>query len=74
MLLAAETLGRFVVSKDKRTYPIHLRAHFAAGHHTHGVGLLKNGYSFGEHVDELLLIWSCSEAEELLDAVLYLPQ
>ena len=74
VLLAAEALGRFLVSRDKRTMPDHLRAHFEGGHHTHGVALLRNGFSFGVLLDELLMIWSCSEAEEWADVTVYLPR
>jgi len=73
VLLAAESLGRMLISRDKQTMPDHLAAHFAAGRHTHGVALLRQGFSFGTHVGELLMLWSASEAEEWIDATLYLP-
>src|SRR5947209_2547647 len=34
LLLAAEQMGRLLVSRDKKTMPRHLIRHFASGHHT----------------------------------------
>lgn len=73
LLVAAETLGCMLVSRDKQTMPDHLIAHFAAGRHTHGVALLREGFRLGRYVDELLLLWSVCEAEEWVDGTLYIP-
>ncbi len=73
VLLAAESLGRMLVSKDRNTMPGHLIAHFAADRHTHGVALLRKGFSFVAYIDSLLLLWSASEAEEWADATIYVP-
>src|SRR5262245_48077893 len=71
LLIAAEALGRMVVSNDKKTMPGHLAAHFAAGRHTHGVALLRQGFSFSAYVDDLLMLWTGSEAEEWVDGSIY---
>jgi hypothetical protein len=47
--------------------------HFAAGRHTHGVALLRKGFPFSTYVDELLLLWATTEAEEWVDSMIYLP-
>jgi Domain of unknown function (DUF5615) len=73
LLIAAVSESRMLVSQDRRTMPNHLRAHFAAGRHTHGVALLKRGFSFGQYVEELLLLWVTSSAEEWVDCTQYLP-
>jgi hypothetical protein len=73
LLLFAEAEGRLLVSRDKKTMPGHLVAHFSAGHHTSGVVLLREGFGFGVLVEELLLIWAASEAEDWLDRTFYLP-
>jgi hypothetical protein len=73
LLVAVESMGRMLVSRDKKTMPVHLRDHFAAGGHTHGVALLRRGFGFTRYVDHLLLLWGASEAEEWKDALLYLP-
>jgi hypothetical protein len=73
LLIAAEADGRLLVTLDRRTMPDHLRDHFLAGRHTHGVGLLKARFSFNEYVDSLLLYWSASTAEEMIDFTVFLP-
>lgn len=73
VLSAAEAQGRLLVSNDKRTMPGHLADHFANGHHTHGVALLRQGFPLSAYVEELLMLWSVSEAEEWIDATIYLP-
>jgi hypothetical protein len=73
VLIAAESLGRMLVSNDKKTMPGHLAAHFAAGRHTHGVALLRQDFPWGAYIEDLLILWSVSEAEEWIDGTLYLP-
>ena len=53
--------------------PGHLAAHFAAGRHTHGVALLLQGYTWSAYIEDLLILWSTSEAEEWIDGTIYLP-
>src|SRR5438552_2512590 len=53
VLIAAEAEGRMLVSKDRQTMPGHITAHFVAGAHTHGVAMLRNGFSMGTLADEL---------------------
>jgi len=73
LLLAAESLGRMIVSNDRSTLPDHMAAHFAAGHHTAGVILMRGGYSLGRYVDDLVLVWAIETAEEWVDRTDYIP-
>jgi hypothetical protein len=73
LLMAAQALGRTLVSNDRSSMPDHLVAHFAGGHHTWGVVLMKEGYPVGRYIDELLTIWTAMTAEELQDSVMYIP-
>ena len=73
LLITAESLGRMLVSNDKNTMPGHLAAHFAAGRRTHGVALLLQGFPWSAYIEDLLILWSASEAEEWIDATIYLP-
>jgi hypothetical protein len=50
------------VSNDRSTLVDHLKQHFAAGHHTWGVILMREGYSVGRYLDDLLLVWSVMTA------------
>jgi hypothetical protein len=73
LLMAAETMGRMLVTNDRRSMPDHITDHFAGGRHTHGVALLKKGCSIGSYVEELLLLWSATTAEEWIDGMIYIP-
>jgi len=73
LLLAAEALGRALVSNDRSSLPGHLKDHFTAGHHTAGVILMKIGYPVGRYLEDLLLIWSATTAEEWQDRTEYIP-
>jgi hypothetical protein len=73
LLLAAESLGRMLISRDRDSMPGHLADHFAAGHHTWGTALLRNGFSLGRYIQEILIIWGASEADEWIDQTMYLP-
>src|SRR5438874_677749 len=50
LLLAAETLGRTLISGDRSTMIGHLKDHFDAGHHTCGVILLRGGFPLARYV------------------------
>src|ERR1051326_1451124 len=56
LLIAAEVAGRCFITLDRRSMPGHLADHFAAGHHTCGVILLRGGLPVGQYAQEILLI------------------
>src|SRR6266849_4550298 len=57
LLIAAENLGRVLITNDRNTMPGHLIDHFAAGRHTAGVMLLRRGFSVGRIVQEIVIHW-----------------
>jgi hypothetical protein len=73
LLLAGEALGRVVVTNDKRTMPGHLANHYAAGHHTAGVILLRQGFSIGQLARAILDEWTKTTADDWIDRTMYLP-
>jgi predicted nuclease of predicted toxin-antitoxin system len=73
LLLAAETMGRFVIALDKKSLPGHLMDHFSAGNDTAGVAMLRNGFTNRRYADEILLIWGASSADEWRDCTIYIP-
>lgn len=54
---------RILVSQDRRTMPTHF-ARFLNEAHSSGVILLREAVSIAAAIEELVLIWSASEAEE----------
>lgn len=52
--------------------PIHF-AHFAAGAASPGVVLLREAIPIATAIEELMLIWSASEAEEWIGRLVWIP-
>jgi hypothetical protein len=64
--------GRLLVSQDRRTMPAHF-ARYAAAAQSPGVILLRGAIPVATAIDELLLIWSASEAEEWIGRLVWIP-
>ena len=73
ILAFCEKSDRLLVTLDRASMPTHIAEHLAAGGYTAGVLLVTPGCSFRQLLDDLLLIWSCTAAEEWHDATHYLP-
>ena len=53
--------------------PAHFRQYISAGAKSPGVILLREGISIAAAIEELVLIWSASEAEEWINRLLWIP-
>jgi hypothetical protein len=73
LLLAAEAMGRVLITNDRNTMPGHLISHFAAGHHTAGVILLRRGFSIGKKAQAIHSEWVKTTADDWIDGTIYLP-
>jgi hypothetical protein len=73
LLIAAESLGRVLLTNDRSTMPGHLVAHYAAGRHTAGVMLMRRGVSLARFVQEILQHWNTTTADEWIDRTMYIP-
>jgi hypothetical protein len=73
ILLWCEANGFLLVTSNRRSMPVHLQNHLAAGHQVPGILVLSPSMTTGATIDELLLIWGASETEEHRDLLLYLP-
>jgi hypothetical protein len=63
VLRIAADSGRILVSQDRRTMPGHF-ARFSLTVQSPGLILLREATPVSTAIDELVLIWSASEAEE----------
>src|SRR5688572_1068792 len=54
---------RILVSQDRRTMPAHF-AQYVASAHSSGVILIREKVSIAVAIEELILVWTASEAEE----------
>jgi predicted nuclease of predicted toxin-antitoxin system len=64
--------GRVLLSQDRRTMPAHFNR-FVTQAESPGVILLREGISIAAAVDELVLIWSASEAGEWKNRLMWIP-
>jgi len=69
--IAADT-GRVLVSQDRRSMPGHF-AGFSADAQSPGVILLREAISIAMAIDEIVLIWAATEAEEWVNRLVWIP-
>lgn len=72
VLRIAADSGRILVSQDRRTMPAHF-AQFSNTAKSPGVILLREALSISMAIDELILIWSASQAEEWTGRLVWIP-
>ena len=68
----AARAGRLLITHDKRTMPPHF-ARFIADNTSPGVLIASQRLSIDVVVDEILLIWFASDADEWIDRIAHLP-
>jgi hypothetical protein len=64
--------GRILVSHDRRTMPAHF-VRFIQDRSGPGLIIVEQGLDIGAAVEDLLLIWAATDAEEWRDQIGYLP-
>jgi hypothetical protein len=67
LLVFLEQSKRLLITLNRASMPAHLQAHYAAGHHLWGMLWVRKGTTIRQLVDDVLLIWETSEAEEWID-------
>jgi hypothetical protein len=72
VLARAATDGRVLVTHDRRTMPRHFAA-FIGGEASAGLLVIPQSLGIAAAVDDLILIWSVTEAEEWLNRISILP-
>jgi hypothetical protein len=69
--LAAQD-GRVLVSHDRHSMPGHF-ARFIGARSSPGVIIISQRLDIGQAIEEVLLIWAATEAEEWQNAIVFLP-
>src|SRR6202047_142295 len=72
VLRIAADSGRILVRQDRRTVPVHF-ARFTPGAQSPGVILVRESTSISTAIEDLVLIWNASEAEEWVDRLVWIP-
>ena len=65
--------GRVLVSQDRRTMPVYFRQYVNSGAKSAGVILLRERVSIAAAIEELVLVWSASEADEWINRLVWIP-
>jgi hypothetical protein len=73
LALAAEQ-GRILVTHDRHTMPRHFGGFLMSGRFSPGVFLVSQYAPMGEVIDELVLIWAASDADEWKNRIVDIPQ
>jgi len=72
VLAKAADEDRILITHDHRTMPRHF-AELLSQRETPGVFIIPQQISVGAAIEELLLVWSASEADGWINRILYLP-
>jgi hypothetical protein len=73
VLELAAASGRVVVSHDRNAMAGDFYRFLAEGHSSPGLVIVTQNFDEGAVIDDLLLIWAASPAEELRDRVRWVP-
>jgi hypothetical protein len=74
VLRIAAAQGRILVSHDFETMPHHFGCFLQAHGSSPGVFLVKQSAPIGTVIEELVLIWSATAAEEWMNRILRIPR
>lgn len=72
VLAVAATQGRILVTHDRKTMPSEF-AQFVVDNRSTGVLIVSRKLALEKVIDELILIWSASNAEEWINRIAKLP-
>jgi len=62
-----------MITDNRASMPGHVAELLAAGRHHWGIFTTRAGITLREIVEEMILIWEASEAEEWVDVVEWIP-
>ena len=68
----ASSEARVLVTHDQKTMPTHF-GEFITAHTSPGVLIIPQHVPVSSAIEELILIWSATEAEEWVNRICYLP-
>jgi hypothetical protein len=73
ILRFAEAAQQTLVCRDYATIPDHALAHLQAGGHHWGIFLVRPAVTIGQLAEALYVLWDCSDAEEWVDQLEWIP-
>ncbi len=73
ILCWCEEQNFILLTNNRKSMPVHLTDHLAAGRHVPGIFILNDNMSIGDTIEELILLALLSEVEEYKNCIYYLP-
>ena len=73
LLDSAFKAGRILVTRDKKTMPVHLAAYFEQQKHTAGVIMLRAFFPLSRIVEDLFMVWFITKPDEWIDRTEIIP-
>jgi hypothetical protein len=73
ILIWMDAHGCLLITNNRKSMPGHLRNHMDLQRHIPGIVVINQRMSWGNTIEELLLIWSASLPNEFQDQIIYLP-
>ncbi|AOW98764.1 MULTISPECIES: DUF5615 family PIN-like protein [Moorena] len=68
-----EDNGFILVTNNRKTMPVHLKDHLAAGLHVPGIFIINEDMSMGQIMEELIIIAEASIEDEYKDQISFMP-
>ena len=73
ILFWIEAQGCLLITNNRATMPVHLRAHLAQVRHVPGIVQFPRRMDIRAIVEDLLLLWGAGLPREFQDQIVYLP-
>lgn len=73
ILAWAASVGRVLLTHDRRTIPDHTYDRVRAGESVPGIVVVSDHLSIGDAIEQILMIAVCCPAQEIKDQVLFVP-
>jgi hypothetical protein len=73
LLMWCESYERVLVTEDRNSMPGHIVQHLAAGHHTAGALILRDGWTIRDVVEMLVLYDQTHDPADMVDLIAYIP-
>jgi len=73
LLTWAAANGRIMISEDRKTLIRQARLRIAGGLPMPGIFILRKGLTFGQMIDEILIVANCNEPAEWESRIEHLP-
>ena len=73
ILVWMEQEGYSLITRNRKSMPVHLKDHLQAGRHIPGIFTFTHGAPPGLVIETLLLVWEASEPDEYQDQIVFIP-